>query len=83
MSLTTIGPTVDKHIGATEHWKSNYNGTTVDSTLKERLVSQRPMWSINRQGYSSSRGIYKTEFTETIGQFGHNPRDILPRDANK
>jgi len=39
------------------------------------------MWSINRQGYSSSRGTYKTEFSETFGNFGHNPRSILPHEA--
>ena len=71
------------NIGATSHWKSNYRGTTAESAIRERLVSTRPTWSVNRIGYSSSRGIYKTEFTETIGVFGHNPRNILPHEAMK
>jgi hypothetical protein len=41
------------------------------------------MWSINRQAYSSSRCSYTTEFSDTIGKFGHNPRSILGFDSSK
>jgi hypothetical protein len=84
MAIQTEGPCVEKNAkSSTNHWASTYRGTTADSTLRPRLVSNRPTWSINRVGYSSSRGIYKTEFTETIGTYGHNPRGILPSDSVK
>ena len=83
MQLSQTGPMCSQNINPTQHWKSNYRGTTADSAARDRLISTRPMWSINRQGYSSSRGIYKTEFQETIGKFGHNPRNILPHEAEK
>jgi hypothetical protein len=79
--LATAGSCVTQNIGACDHWKSTYNGTTAESAHLERLVSKRPAWSTNRVAYSSSRCTYKTEFSETIGSWGHNPRDILPHDA--
>ena len=82
-ALKTAGSCVSKHIGATEHWKSTYRGTTAESAQRERLVSTRPLWSINRQAYSSSRGTYKTEFQETFGKQGHNPRNILNKESTK
>lgn len=84
MSLQTAGPCVEKNINSgTQHWTSTYRGTTADNVQRPRITSNRPAWSVNRIGYSSSRGIYKTEFTETIGNFGHVPRKILPHDAKK
>jgi hypothetical protein len=39
------------------------------------------LWSINREAYSSSRGLYSTEFQESFGKFGENPREKIPNDA--
>lgn len=84
MAVQTEGPSYVKNLpSGTNHWVSTYRGQTAESTTRPRLISNRPAWSVNRIGYSSSRGVYKTEFTETIGVFGHNPRTILPHDANK
>lgn len=84
MTLQSEGPTVEKNLkNATQHWETTYRGTTADAATRIRIVSQRPTWSINRVGYSSSRGIFKTEFTETMGHFGHNPRTILPHEAER
>jgi len=80
-ALATAGSCVAKNIGPTNHWGSTYRNTTAESAQLERLVSKRPQWSNNRVAYSSSRCCYKTEFSETIGTWGHNPRDILPHDA--
>jgi hypothetical protein len=71
------------HTNPTANWVSTYRGTTAESTLRPKLVSHRPSWSIARTGYSSSRGFYNTEFGDTIGKYGDNPRDILPHDAPK
>ena len=84
MRLSTAGACVTKNMAnPCAHWQSTYRGTTAESATREKLVSRRPLWSINRQAYSSSRGTYKTEFQETIGKNGHNPRDVLPHDATK
>lgn len=80
---TQAGPCNQKNIGATQNWVSSYRGTTADTAGRQRNPSHRPLWSINRIGYTSSRGAYKTEFRETIGVFGHNPKDILPSDSSK
>lgn len=72
MTLQTEGPTVEKNIkNGTMHWNSSYRGTTADQALRPRITSHRPAWSVNRIGYTSSRGTYKTEFSETIGNWGH------------
>ena len=49
----------------------------------DKIKSRRPLWSINRQAYSSSRGRYLTEFADSFGQKGHNPRNIMGYDATK
>ena len=48
---------------------------------RDKMKSRRPLWSINRQAYSSSRGSYLTEFADSIGTNGRVPRTILPYEA--
>jgi hypothetical protein len=82
MSLTNAGETVAKNINPTQHWTSTYKNVVNETTEKGRIVSRRPTWSINRQAYSSSRGLYLTEFSDSYGKTGDNPRDILPAGAS-
>lgn len=81
MSLTNAGETVAKNINPCGHWISNYKNVVDELSQKERIVSRRPLWSINRQAYSSSRGSYTSEFACSFGQHGDNPRTILPKEA--
>ena len=83
MRLTDAGETVSKHINPTQHWGSTYKNIVDETTSKGRVVSKRPTWSINRQAYTSSRGLYLTEFGDSYGKTGDNPRDILPAGALK
>lgn len=83
MCLTNAGATVSTHINPTDHWSSTYRDVVKNTTDKDRIVSRRPTWSINRQAYSSSRGNYLTEFGDSFGKHGDNPRDILPAGATK
>ena len=81
MTLSDVGACVTMHTNPAAQWSSTYRQTTAASAVGERLVSRRPLWSINRTAYSSGRGNYKTEFQETIGKMGHNPRDVLNKDS--
>jgi len=45
--------------------------------------SERPLWSYNRQAYSSKRSYFHTEYQKSLGTYGHNPRNKLPADATK
>lgn len=83
MSLTAAGETVAKNANPTAHWGSTYKNVNDVVDASEKIKSRRPLWSINRQAYSSSRGRYMTEFGDAYGKHGHNPRDILPNDATK
>ena len=67
MTLTQAGDTVAKNIQPTSHWGSTYKNVIEKVNEKERIVSRRPLWSINRQAYSSGRGYYDTEFREGFG----------------
>jgi len=78
MTLSTAGQTVAKNVDPTGHWKSTYKGVVEDVTNKDRIISRRPLWSINRQAYTSSRGNYLSEFSDAFGKNGERPRDILP-----
>ena len=81
MSLTNAGQTVAKNIGPTSHWQSSYKKVITDLGEKDRIVSRRPLWSINRQAYSSQRGSYTSEFADAFGKHGDRPRDILPHES--
>lgn len=84
MTLTNAGETVAKNVGPCSHWIGTYAGTNksvAESGKMGRIISKRPLWSINRQAYSSSRGRYLTEFNDAYGKHGHNPRMELPFDA--
>lgn len=83
MSLTAAGETVAKNANPTAHWGSTYKNVNDVVDASEKIKSRRPLWSINRQAYSSSRGRYMTEFGDAYGKHGHNPRDILPNEATK
>jgi len=39
--------------------------------------AERPIWSLPRQAYSSKRSYFKTEYHNSLGTYGHNPRDKL------
>ena len=83
MRLTNAGQTMSKNINPTQHWKSTYKNVVDTVTSRDQIKSRRPLWSINRQAYSSQRGQYKTEFADSFGNHGHNPRDVLPADATR
>lgn len=83
LKVTDACQTVAKNINPTQHWTSTYKNIVETTTEKGRIVSRRPTWSINRQAYTSSRGLYLTEFGDSYGKTGDNPRDILPAGAVK
>lgn len=83
MTLSRAGETVAKNVNPVSHWKAISKAVNEKTTEGERIKSVRPMWSINRQAYSSSRGMYTTEFMDSMGKHGHNPRNILNADSEK
>jgi hypothetical protein len=65
------------------HWESVYR-TEVESNLKnEPIKSTRPVWSLQREAYSSKRAYHETEYSNSLGKYGQNPRDVLPHDSTK
>ena len=56
MSLTNVGAQVANNVDPTSHWKSTYKEVVKDVEGRDKIKSRRPLWSINRQAYSSSRG---------------------------
>ena len=66
---------------STTHWKTNSQATNESQMAAPMTVSERPLWSYNRQAYSSKRGYFQTEFQMSMGTHGHNPRDKLPGEA--
>lgn len=67
--------------GSTSHWKTNSQMTNESQMAAPVTVSERPLWSYNRQAYTSKRGYFETEFQKSIGTHGHNPRAKLNGDA--
>ena len=57
------------------HMESVYR-TEVESNLKnEPIKSTRPVWSLQREAYSSKRAYHQTEYSNSLGAYGSNPRD--------
>ena len=67
MTLTSAGAAVAKNADPTSHWQSSYKAITDKFAEKEKSKSMRPLWSINRTAYSSSRGNYVSEFADSFG----------------
>ncbi len=65
------------------HWQTVYKTEVQENLKNEPIKSQRPLWSLPREAYSSRRAYHETEYTNSLGKHGHNPRDILPHDATK
>ena len=83
LTLTSAGDKMCKNANPQSHWKSSYKEIVKTVEEGERNPSSRPTWSINRQAYSSGRGLYKTEFSEAIGTHGNKPRDKLNAESDK
>jgi len=58
--------------------------TEVEASLQLKGTrSERPVWSLPREAYTSKRSYFKTEYGNSIGTYGQNPRDKLPSDSTK
>ena len=81
-TLTKAGECVASNVNPTSHWKSTYKNVVETVDAAEKIRSRRPLWSINRTAYSSNRGTYTTEFADSFGKMGHNPRSILNAESD-
>lgn len=81
MTLSKAGETVATNVNPTSHWKPTYKAVVEAVDAAEKIKSRRPLWSINRTAYSSNRGTYMTEFADSFGKMGHNPRNILNAES--
>lgn len=68
---------------STSHWKTEYKGTVDESHTKPKNKSERPVWSYPRQAYSSKRSYFHTEYSKSLGTYGHKPENKLPKDSTK
>ena len=69
--------------GTTQHWQSVYSHANDVRTQQDPNPSYRPLWSINRQAYTSSRCLFASEYHRTLGNYGHNPRSKLNGESTK
>lgn len=65
------------------HWGSVYKNEVEQNSKLAPIKSERPIWSLPREAYSSKRSYFKSEYQNSLGTFGHNPRDELPSDSQK
>lgn len=69
--------------GSATHWNTTYKAEVQTALEKEANKSRPPMWSLPREAYTSSRSYFKSEYNNSFGPMGSNPRDKLPYDATK
>jgi len=67
----------------TSHWTTNYAQNNETTLSQPAVVSQRPIWSLPRQAYSSKRSFFQTEYSRSLGTYGYNPRDKLNAESTK
>lgn len=65
------------------HWQSTYKAETESSAFQGGNKASRPLWSLPREAYFCQRGFFSTEYHQSFGKLGSNPRDKLPHDATK
>jgi len=69
--------------GTTKHWNSIYFQNNDETLSMDYHKSERPIWSLPRQAYSSKRSLFKTEYSRSLGTYGYNPRDKLNHEHTK
>lgn len=67
----------------TQHWKSNYAGENEKTQSRPKSQAQRPFWSYPKREHVARRTFFKTEYHNTLGNYGHNPRTILNAESTK
>lgn len=68
----------------TSHWTSNYAGENHKTHARPASQAQRPFWSYPKRQHNARRqGTFKTEYHNTLGTYGNNPRAKLPAESTK
>lgn len=67
----------------TLNWKTSYNAVAEDTLSRDRTKSERPLWSLPREAYSSKRSYHQTEYAHSLGTYGENPRNKLNNTNSK
>lgn len=67
----------------TSHWQSQYKNAVETTAANDKNPSERPVWSYPRAAYSSKRSFHETEYSRTLGAYGHNPRNVLGEHHEK
>ena len=80
-SLSTAGRQALSN--ASGHWQSQSHRSTDEVMALPTNPSTRPIWSYPRAAYSSKRSFHHTEYTRTMGTYGHEPRAMLGAEAEK
>lgn len=73
----------DKLYKTTNHWTTNYQGENDRLQGRPSSQAQRPFWSYPKREHVARRTFFKTEYHNTLGTYGQNPRDKLPSTSTK
>lgn len=67
----------------TKHWTTNYQMENNKTQERPSSQAQRPFWSYPKKEHVARRTFFKTEYHNTLGNYGHNPRSILNHESTK
>lgn len=73
----------DKLYKTTKHWNTEYQAENNKTLSRPHSQSQRPFWSYPKREHVARRTFFKTEYQNTLGTYGHNPRQILNHESTK
>lgn len=79
----TEGQTNNNLYKTTKHWTSNYQNDSNKAVSRPHSQAQRPFWSYPKREHVARRTFFKTEYENTLGGYGHNPRKILNHESTK
>lgn len=65
----------------TKHWVTNYQGENNKTIARPASQAQRPIWSYPKREHAARRTFFKTEYENTLGTYGHNPRNMLNQES--
>lgn len=85
-SSTELKRTASNNLATKTFYKRNKEElATVNNPDPARPFSQsqRPFWSYPKREHVARRTFFKTEYENTLGTYGHNPRKILNHESTK
>mmetsp|Transcript_21130 Transcript_21130/g.18739 ORF Transcript_21130/g.18739 Transcript_21130/m.18739 type:complete len:303 (+) Transcript_21130:6-914(+) len=82
-SQPMLSGTKPKMYKTTSHWQTSYQVENNKTQQRPSSKAERPFWSYPKRNHVARRTFFKTEYENKMGNYGHNPRNVLNHKSTK